>query len=141
MLNIFEFLTVWVFILVLFHKITQKIVCLPFLTFIVMINGLYFSHINPCKFVLKDCNKTYELTGYEKLLGDIFCHVGIFVFIYFIYGMESIFNEKILPTALLLALYGIIYYPPDTYLIPFEEIVTIFLFSIILYLLLSYRFV
>jgi hypothetical protein len=106
-----------------------------------MINGLYFSHINPGKFVLKDCNKTYELTGYEKLLVDIFLHFGIFVFIYFFYGMESIFNAKILPTVLLLALYATIYYPPATYLIPFEEIVTIFLFSIILYLLLSYTFV
>lgn len=141
MLNIFDFLTVWVFILVLFHKITNKIVSLPFLSFIVMFNGLYFSYINPGKFVLKDCQRTYEIVGYEKLLGDIFCHVGIFIFIYAIYGMESIFNEKLLPTVLLLALYGTIYYAPDIYLIPFEEIATIFLFSVLLYILLSYKFV
>lgn len=106
-----------------------------------MTNGLYFSYINPGKFVLKDCDTTYEPNVYEKLLVDIFCHVGIFIFIYFIYGMESIFNEKILPTALLLAIYGTIYYPPDTYLIPFEEIITVFLFSIFIYILLSYTFV
>jgi hypothetical protein len=106
-----------------------------------MFNGLYFSYINPGKFVLKDCENTYELNKYEKLLVDIFCHVGIFIFTYAIYGMESIFNEKLLPTVFLNAIYGSIYYPPDIYLIPFEEIATIFLFSIFLYILLSYKFV
>lgn len=141
MLNIFDFFTVWVFILVLLHKFTHKIVSLPFLTFIVMFNGLYFSYISPGKFVLKDCNTKYELNVYEKLLVDMFCHIGIFMYIYVVYGIESIFNKKILPTVLLLALYGTLYYPPDIYLIPIEEIVTVFLFSIFLYILLSYKFV
>jgi hypothetical protein len=103
-----------------------------------MINGLYYSYINPGKFVLRDnCENTYEVTGYLKIIIDAIFHVGAFVFIYINYGMESIFNEKILSTALLLAIYAYIYYPPDIYLVPLHEGAIVFLFSIFSYIIIS----
>ncbi len=133
MLNFYNFFTVWIFILVLFHQYTHKIFSLPFLTFIVMINGLYFSYINPGKFVLHDGDIEYQIVGLEKFIVDAFLHIGVFLFILQNYTLDSIFDAKIFASILLIALYSIIYYPSDIYLIHISEITVVFIFSVLLY--------
>ena len=135
MLDFYKFFTIWVFILTILHQYTHKIFSMSFLTFIVMFNGLYLSYINPGKYVLHDGELTYYIDGYEKFLVDAFLHVGVFLFIFINYGLDKITDPKILPSLLLIMVYGLIYYPPDVYLVPFMEMTGVFICSIIAYML------
>ncbi len=132
------YLTFWVFLLVVFHKISSKIFSLSFLTFMVMFIGLYISYINPRKFYLQyDKYNTIIITGYTKFVIDIYFHISIFFFIYFNYGIEPFFNNwKTIPSILLVILYILIFCPAKIYHLPQKEILIVSFVSLLSYLLL-----
>ena len=132
------FLTTWILILVLFHKISSKIFSLSFLTFSVLLNSLYISYINPRKYYI---GKTIIIEGYLKNLIDLFFHILPFVFICYYYGIEPFFNNwKIIPSLLLIILYLLLYNPSNVYRLPINEIIIIYILSIFIYILISLYF-
>ena len=138
MLYIFRFFTVWVFLLTIFHEYTHKYLSLPFLTFIVMMKGLYFSYVNPKKYViyLDDKNK-YIIDGNEKLFLDLVMHIGVFCFAYYKYGIDSILSKKVFSSILLMGIYQLFYNTPEIYGISFEEIITTLVYVICIYIILG----
>jgi hypothetical protein len=136
---IFRYFTIWILYLVIFHYISSKIFSLPFLTFIVLFNGLYLSYINPKKYYIDFNDKTIIIDGYKKILLDIFCHICPFLFIYKIYGIETFFNNwKIIPSLLLILLYNYIYNPSIIYHININEFIILCISSILSYYLLTF---
>ncbi len=132
-----NFLTIWIFILVLFHKISSKIFSLSFLSFIILLVGLYISYINPTKYYIEYYDKTIILEGQVKNILDIYLHIIPFFFIYYTYGIEPFFNNwKTIPSLLLIILYILIYNPSKIYHLPINEIIIISFFSIFSYILL-----
>jgi hypothetical protein len=133
------YLTLWVFILVVFHKFTRKIFSLSLLTFIVMFMGLYISYINPRKYYVNYNGNTIIIDGYTKNIIDIYFHIIPFFFIYFTYGIEPFFNNwKIIPSILLIILYNLIFCPEKIYHLPKQEIATISFLSLISYIFINY---
>lgn len=103
-----KFFTTWMAIMAIFHKQINKYISLSFLAFVVMVAGLYLSYINPGKFVVYDVDKRVEITGGYKFLGDIVFHIGVFLFIYFNYGIEPIWDLRVLSGIILLFIYSLI---------------------------------
>ena len=60
MIELQSYFTLWILILVIFHKYTHKIFSLPFLIFIILTSSIYIFYINPGKFFIKFDNKIYE---------------------------------------------------------------------------------
>lgn len=138
MLYIFRFFTIWVFLLTIFHEITHKFLSLPFLAFIVMMKGLYFSYINPKKYVIKiDDKNKYIIDGNQKLFVDLGLHIGVFCFVYYKYGIDSILSKKVFASLVLMGVYQLMYNAPEVYGIPFEEILTTLIYVICMYILLG----
>ena len=141
--HVHKFLTSWIFVLVIFHNITSKILSLPYLTFSVLLNGLYFSYINPAKYYIEYYNENNELSEYildgvKKNIMDIAIHISPFIFIYSIYGIESLFtNWKMIPSLLLVSLYFILYNPCNIYRLPLNEIIIMAITTVILYIILN----
>lgn len=134
----YKYFTIWVFILILFHYITSYIFSLPFLSFIVLINGLYLSYINPAKYYIEYKDTIIILDGYKKNIADICLHIIPFAFIYFTYGFENFFtNWKLIPSLLLILIYLVIYNPSFIYHIHINEIIIISIISVFLYYLLT----
>ena len=144
-----KFLTIWIFILVIFHNITSKFLSLPYLTFTIILNGLYFSYINPTKYYIEYYNENNELSEYildgvKKNIMDIILHISPFIFIISKYGIESFFtNWKIIPSLLIVILYFLLYNPCNIYRLPLNEIVIMAITTLILYnilnLLINYK--
>jgi len=133
------FFTLWVFILVVFHKYTKKIFSLPFLTFIIMFMGFYISYINPRKYYIDYNGTQIIIDGYKKIILDFLFHIVPFFFIYFKYGIEPVFNNiKIIPSILLIILYNLSYCPDKIYHLPKHEIAVVSLLSLVSYILISY---
>jgi len=134
---IYKFLTTWIFVLVLFHKITSKIFSLPFLTFLILFMSLYISYINSTKYFLEYKKKTFVIDGYIKNLIDFYFHICPFLFIYFNYKIEPFFNNwKIIPSLLLIIIYISFYNPYKIYHLPINEIIIVSIFTIFSYILL-----
>jgi len=132
---IHKFFTIWIFVLVIFHNISSKFLSLPFLTFIVLFNGLYFSYVNPTKYYIDYYDSTIIIDGYKKIIVDIVFHISPFIFIYLIYGLETFFiNWKVIPSLLLIYLYNYINNPTDIYRIPINEITIVSVFTVFLYI-------
>ena len=138
-----KYLTLWIFILVIFHKFTNKIFSLPFLTFTIMVMGLYISYINPRKYYFyyngndndNENGNEIIIDGYIKNIIDIVFHISPFIYMVFIYGIEPFFiNLKIIPSILLLILYNLIYCPERIYRLPKREIAIVSFISLIVYL-------
>ena len=147
--HIHKFLTSWVFVLVIFHNITSKFLSLPYLTFAVILNGLYFSYINPTKYYIEYYNENNELSEYilegvNKNIMDIVLHISPFIFIISKYGIEPLFsNWKMIPSLLIILLYFLLYNPCHIYRLPLYEILILATTTIILYnilnLLINYK--
>lgn len=137
LLYILNFLTIWVFILILFHKYINKYISLSFLSFIVMFMGLYFSYINPKKFVLYHYNRKVEISNfYIKLfLIDIPLHILPFLFILYKYGLDNINDNKILMALILIFFYYSIYDISYIYKIRLRDIQILLIISIIIYII------
>ena len=107
---IHNFFTIWIFILVILHNISSKYFSLPYLSFVILFNGLYFSYINPCKYYIQYYDDNNEksiivIEGIKKYMVDIILHIMPFIFIYLNYGIEPFFNNlKIIPSLLLIFL-------------------------------------
>ena len=143
MYMIHKFITVWVFILVIFHNITSKYFSLSYLTFMVLLNGLYVSYINPSKYYIEYYHNNEKsiiiIDGINKNIVDIIFHIIPFIFIYLIYGFESFFtNWKIIPSLILLFIYLLIYNPANIYHIHINTITILSFISIILYIFLNF---
>ena len=124
-LYILMFFTTWNFMLVLFHQYTHNYVNLIYLSLITVTIGLYFSFINPRKFVYYLDNEKYTFTGIEKfILIDLFLHIAVLGFVLAKYN--KFYNKATLQpfvnSVLLLILYLIIIPFKRTYGVSFEEI-------------------
>jgi hypothetical protein len=138
MYMIHKFITVWVFILVIFHNISSKYFSLSYLTFMVLLNGLYVSYINPSKYYIEYYHNNEKsiiiIDGFKKYMIDIFFHIFPFIYICIIYGFEPFFtNWKIIPSLLLIFLYLLLYNPINVYRISINEITILSISGVILY--------
>lgn len=137
MLYIFNFFTTWVALLVLFHTYVNTYISLPFLSYIVMVVGLYFSYVNPRQFTIYNDNKKVVIKDPHKFLFvDLPFHLLMFFFIYKVYGLHNKPDVKIIAALLLIALYTIVIDPSKIYEVDFLEIVTVFVLAIISYIIL-----
>ena len=133
---IYKFFTIWVFVLILFHTFTSKFLSLPFLSFIVLFKGLYFSYINPTKYLIINENSTIVIDGYKKIIVDLIFHILPFIFICYNYGLEPVFNNwKLIPSLLLANLYLLLYNPCEIYHVNINEIAILTVSSFISYLI------
>ena len=136
---IHNFFTIWIFVLVIFHNISSKFFSLPYLSFVILFNGLYISYINPCKYYIQYYDDNNEksiivIEGIKKYMVDIIFHIMPFIFIYLNYGIEPFFNNlKIIPSLLLIFLYILLYNPCVVYRIKINEITFLSISGVILY--------
>lgn len=138
--NIHLYFTTWVFMLVVFHKITHKSFNLLYLTFIIMMCGLYISHIHPGYYKFYLFNETYTIDkSYEKfIIVDMFFHILSFVFIYKLYRsyyMPLRFDTSMIVSIILLCLYSIFINLYSVYKIRSFELFSIVIIANLLYLL------
>ena len=136
---IHKYLTLWIFVLVIFHNTSSNFFSLPYLTFMILFNGLYLSYINPRKYYIEYYDDNNEksiiiIDGIKKNIADIFFHIIPFIYIYNIYGFESFFtNWKIIPSLLLIFIYLLIYNPTTIYYISINEVIILSFSTVLLY--------
>ena len=135
LLYLLNFFTTWLGILTVFHEYVAVYISLPFLSFVVMTMGLYFSYINPGKFVIHNI----ELKDPHKvLLIDLVFHIGIFIFVIYTYGLHGITDRRVWAALALLAVYNLVCHAPDIYKVEMREIIYVFAIVMVLYILLSF---
>ncbi len=137
MIYAFKFFTTWAAILSIFHKFVNKYIALSFLTYIVMIVGLYFSYINPRQFTIhtKD-TKIVVKDPHKFLFIDLPFHILMFFFIYKVYGLHTKFDVKIIIAISLIVLYAIIFDPSEIYEVHMLEIIIVSVLAMISYVIL-----
>jgi hypothetical protein len=134
---ILNFFTTWITILVFFHRYVHQYILLPFVTYIVMIVGLYFSYINPGHFIIiNDDQKIIVRDPYKFIFIDLPFHIFTFLFIYKLYGLHNKFDMKIINVLLILILYAIMSKPSEIYQVHISEIIVVTVCAIVSYILL-----
>jgi hypothetical protein len=134
---ILNFFTTWIAVLVFFHRYVHQYISLPFVTYIVMIVGLYFSYINPGHFIIiNDDQKIIVRDPYKFIFIDLPFHIFTFLFIYKLYGLHNKFDMKIINVLLLLILYAIMSKPSEIYQVHISEIILVTVCAIVSYILL-----
>lgn len=94
MLYALRFFTTWLLILVMFHKYTYPYVNLLLLAFVTSVIGLYFSFINPRRFVFHMQDERYEYTGLQKfIIVDMFFHILVLWLVWSMYGKYYASND------------------------------------------------
>jgi hypothetical protein len=97
--NIFNFFTIWIFILTIFSDISSKYFNLTFLSSIVLIIGSLFSFIYPKYFIIVIFNKKFIIDKTIKIIfADIILHGLVFLYNYNKFGftLDNIDNSLIL---------------------------------------------
>lgn len=124
-LYIFMFFTTWNFLLVLFHQYTHNYINLIYLSLMTVTIGMYFSFINPRKFVYYLDNEQYTFTGIEKfILIDLFLHIAVLGYVLTKYSKfyNKSTSKQLVNSILLLILYLTIIPFKKTYGVSFGEI-------------------
>lgn len=135
--NIHMFFTLWVLILVLFHKWSHKYIDLIYLTFVVMISGLYISTIHPRQYNFWLFDERYTLKSWDRfIIADMFFHIGAFIFIASVYKSKFRPNQKFFSAVALICLYSLIINPKDIYNLRTFELLSVILVATLLYVLL-----
>jgi hypothetical protein len=90
------FFTFWNILLVAFHKYTSAYVDLLYLSFVVLIVGLYLSFINPAKFTFRIGEEEVHIVGVEKfIISDILSHFLVFLYVvYLTYGTRKLIRAR-----------------------------------------------
>jgi hypothetical protein len=106
-LYMLNFFTTWLIILVVFNPQVYKYVNLIYLSFIVMMGGLYLSFINPRRFVCYVGATRLEFTGPQKfVIIDMFFHILVYLYIANKYkGIYGHFDLRTLSAVLLIMAY------------------------------------
>ena len=141
MLYVLQFFTTWSCIFAIMHTYMHSWIDLKFLTFVVMIVGLYFSFINPRKFVLNlSAHETIVFTGMQKfIVVDMIFHIGVFLYISQLYAKQPFDHGRFFMACLFLLLYISIVNTRRVYGISFEEILYVFIVACIVFFI-SYPF-
>lgn len=142
MLYALRFFTTWLLILVIFHKYVHPYVNLLLLAFVTATIGLYFSFINPRRFVFYMQGERYEYTGLEKfIIVDMFFHLLVLYFVWSMYGPYYMSQDTWTYHGTwaafgLLALYALITNIKRIYGVSFIETISVFIIALIAYTLL-----
>lgn len=139
MIYVFNFFTTWMVIFVIFHRYVYKHINLLYLSFITLICGLYFSFVNPRKFVIYIDNVRYEYNGVQKfIIVDMFFHVSVFAYIYCMYSSyyKNVIDSKLLLSVIILMLYLFLVNVKKTYGLHVGEICVVVFVANLLYFLL-----
>ena len=102
-----KFFTTWSIILSFAHRYTNRFVNVVYMTYLVSVMGLYFSFINPRKFVVyTNGGKKVVFTGWQKfLIIDLVFHIGVFVIMLYIYGNTKYSVASYINVVLFMLLY------------------------------------
>lgn len=132
------FFTTWSCVLTVLHKYTHSIIELRFMTFMVMLMGLYLSFINPRRFVVHfHDGSVVTFTGAEKFVAvDMFLHIGVFVYISSLYSSKPFVLAKVVNTCILFIIYLSVTDVKRVYGVTLFEMTCVFLISYILFSLL-----
>jgi hypothetical protein len=136
---VLQFFTTWSCLLVLLHKYTHAWIDLHFMTFVVMVVGLYFSFINPRKFVIytspdRSPRSRIEYSGVQKfIVVDMLFHIGVFLYVRSIYKDLPFELSKFLMTCLLFLVYLSMVNVKRTYGVSFNEVMYVFFGTCILF--------
>lgn len=136
----FKFFTTWVLVMALFHKYVFDKVNLLFLSWMTCIVGLYFSFINPRKFVFYFEGLKYEYTGLEKfIIVDILFHVLVLIAIYQYYGAYyksiGLGNSQTLIALVIMMIYLAMFDVKKIYGVSYYEMTAMVVVAGILYVL------
>jgi hypothetical protein len=138
--NIHIFFTTWYILLVIFHKTTIKYINLLYLSFVVLIGGLYISYIHPRQYKLIMFNDEYKLEDSRKfILVDMFFHIMAFIFVYSKYKSYYTpikIDMQLMASIGLICLYSLIINVKDVYSIRLFELMTILVLATLSYFLL-----
>ncbi len=139
------FFTTWSVLFVIFHKHLFKHLHLLYITFVVMVCGLYLSFINPRKFVAYIAGEKYTYTGVQKfIIADMIFHIYVFWFILTKYGSyyrghtNNIIDVRIVNALLVMGVY-LLFIKGNikaTYGIQFWEMCVVYAIANILFFLL-----
>ena len=137
--NIHLFFTLWMVIMIIFHKYLYKYINLLYLSFITLIIGIYISYINPREFKFRLFDEEYVLQNGEKfIVVDLFFHILAFIYIYHLYS--SYYNPLKINIAFLISLiiilvYSIMINVYSVYHIHYFELFSVFMIGNLIYLL------
>lgn len=135
------FFTFWNILLVIFHKYTSQYVDLLYLSFIVLVVGLYLSFINPAKFMLRFGEKKVYFTGLEKFVFcDLLSHSLVFVYVlYLTYGTKKLLRAgdvQLFVSIMIIVAYIILVNVKYVYGISLLEILVVFSIANLAYFIL-----
>lgn len=131
------FFTLWVLVLIVFHRTTHKYIDLPYLMFTTMITGLYVSTIHPCQYSFWLLNEKYTLKSWDRfIIVDMFFHIGAFIFITSIYRPVFHANMRFLLAAGLIGVYSLLIDPKNIYNLRKFELLSVITVITLLYVLL-----
>lgn len=136
---VFNFFTTWMIIFVIFHKYVYRHINLLYLSFITLVCGLYFSFINPRRFVLYIDNVRYEYNGIQKfIIVDLFFHILVFTYIYCMYSTyyRCVWDRKMFLSLIILMLYLSLVNIKRTYGVNLGEILIVVFVANLMYFML-----
>ena len=134
------FFTVWNLLLIIFHKYTHKYFHLLYLSYMTFMVGMYFSTVNPAKFVFYFKDKKIVVDKwFYLLLIDILFHISVFIFVlikYYSYysSLGRAGNDMLLlSSVMLLVIYICLIDPSRVYGISYIEIIAVIAATNLLY--------
>ena len=123
------FFTTWNTIIILFHRYLYKSVNLIYLTYITCLIGTYLSLYNPGYFKVNISGETIVIDGWKKFIMADMVHLLPFLFVYCMYYTHYKNEPGYVPMVnamLLLLIYVILANIKKIYLVPFKELLAVF---------------
>ena len=132
---VLRFFTTWSTILTVLHMYTSAAFNLVYMTWIVLVVGLYFSFINPRKFVVyMNDGKRITFNGIQKFfIVDLVFHILMFWYAWSLYGAKKQSLATYLNVILLMLIYLSLVDVKKVYGVNFYEVMLVCLFANIVF--------
>lgn len=130
-----RFFTTWSTVFMLLHRYTSNIFNLVYMTWIVLVIGLYFSFINPRKFVVYgNDGKKIAFNGIQKFfMIDLVFHILMFYYAWYLYGAKKQHSATYLNVILIMLIYFSLVDVKLVYGVDMYEIILVYCFANIVF--------
>lgn len=134
---IFKFFTTWSLILTLAHAYTGRFLNIVYMSYLVAFMGLYFSFVNPKKFVVySDDGERIVFNGLQKFIFiDVLFHISICIFAFHVFGRKRGNMNGYMCVALFMLLYATLVDVRKVYGVAFNEMAVVFVIANIFFFL------
>ncbi len=134
---VLKYLTLWIAMLVIFHKYTSQIFNLLFLTMLILIGGVYISFVSPKYYLFRFSNHLLKVDKLmERCFIEFFVHFLMLLFIIMNqYKIHQLFSVQTLNSILFTITYLLIVDVKTVYNIQNIDIINILMFFVVSYVL------